>query len=213
MLTDKEIFHAVQFVEKLHRFINKLKLPGNNRVLVSGVCFAIAREHHRAIVCLIEEEIFSSAYALFRLVFEAYVRGEWLLRCADDEFVDDFIQRDKEPPKINCMIKELEERNEGFEGFEGFNETENLSQIKSNIWKPSCGWTHTGGDAVRHWITKDGIEPNYKKKDVMEMLSATESIGALATMAISSLSGDKNIAEDILKALEHHFSAQGERGG
>ncbi|WP_265654512.1 DUF6988 family protein [Verminephrobacter aporrectodeae] len=213
MLTENEISHAVQFAEKLHRSINKLKLSdNNNKVLVSGACFVIAREHYHAIVCLIEEEIFPSAYALFRVAFEAYVRGEWLLRCADDEFVDDFIQKDKEPPKINCMIKELEERNEGFEG-EGFKKIGSLSQIKNNIWEPSCGWTHTGGDAVRHWITKNGIESNYKKEDVLELLSATESIGARATMAIASLSGDKNIAEDILKAMEHHFSAQGERGG
>ena len=48
-------------------------------------CLDVALEHHRAIVLLISHALYGSAFALIRLLFEAYMmRGLWLHRCASE---------------------------------------------------------------------------------------------------------------------------------
>ena len=57
----------------------------------TGSCFGIAQEHHHAIILLLEKGLCASAFALVRPAFEAYVRGEWLALCADEEGVSRFL--------------------------------------------------------------------------------------------------------------------------
>lgn len=107
MLTTEEIQHAGAYVELLRKSVHELSLPNNNRNRAAGSCLAIAQDHHHAIVLLLEERLFASAFSLVRVAFEAYVRGEWLALCASDLIIEGFL-KGKEPPKIDCQLTELE---------------------------------------------------------------------------------------------------------
>lgn len=192
MLSDDEISRAVSYVKELSMFVHELYVPGNDRTRVAGSCFRIAQEHHYAIVRLIEWRLFASAFSLVRVEFEAYIRGEWLSQCASDELVKAFL-KGKEPPRIDCMLEQLEK-------IDSFNEK--LSQIKKTNWKSMCAYTHTGGLHVLNWNTEDGIEPNYVKKEVVEILNFVENIASLAILAVAGLAGDEKLAVQILEALK-----------
>ncbi len=103
MLTKVEIVRAERYVEKLRTSVHELIVPNNNRTRAAGSCFAIAQEHHHAIVRLVEWKLYAAAFALVRAEFEAYIRGEWLSHCASDSAVESFL-RGKEPPKIDCLL-------------------------------------------------------------------------------------------------------------
>lgn len=129
MLTNEEIARAGEYIEKLRVSVHDLGMPSDYRTRAAGSCFAIAQEHHHAIVRLIEWRLFASAFALIRVEFEAYIRGEWLSQCASDSVIDAFL-KNKEPPRIDCLLAELEM-------VESFNERV-LSQIKGKTCEARC---------------------------------------------------------------------------
>lgn len=198
MLTNIEISRAARYVEDLRLFLHGLDIPSNTRVRMACSCFAIAQEHHHAIVHLIEWKLFAAAFSLLRVEFEAYIRGEWLAQCASDESVDAFIQG-KEPPKMDYLLEQLE-------GLDSFNEMV-LSQTKQKTWRSMCAYTHTGGLHVQRWNTDDGIEANYAREEVLEVLQFAEIIASLAAIGVAGLAADEKLAVRILEAFKRQVRA------
>jgi hypothetical protein len=192
MITKDEIKKAGRYVEKLRLSVHELDVPNNNRTRAAGSCFAIAQEHHHAIVRLIEWKLFAAAFALVRSEFEAYIRGEWLLHCASDTVVEAFL-RGKEPPKIDCLLSELEM-------LDIFNEKV-LSSVKGKSWKSMCAYAHTGGLHVQRWNTVDGIEANYARDEILEILMFAEVFSSLAVIGIVRLAGDDELAVRVFEAF------------
>lgn len=195
MLTIHEIQQAANYVEFLRKSVHETSVPSNNRTRAAGSCFAIAQDHHHAIVLLIENKLFASAFSLVRVAFEAYVRGEWLSFCASDSLIQGFL-KGKEPPKIDCLLSELEL-------IESFNE-KILSKIKQSSWKTMCAYTHTGGIHIQRWNTQDGIEPNYSRDEIIEVLRFSETVGSLAVVGVAQLKDDDQLATRILDAYKTH---------
>lgn len=75
MVAPERIRKAGEFVEWLRQSIHEQELPSNNRVRAAASCYAIAQDHHHAIVLLIENRLYASSFALIRLEFEAYKRA------------------------------------------------------------------------------------------------------------------------------------------
>lgn len=113
-----------EYVEWLRLLVHEKRLVSSKRARVALGCFALAQEHHHAIVLLTEHRLFGAAFALVRVGFEAYIRGEWLSRCATDEEIARFI-RAEEPPKLDKLLEAIE-KTPGFE-------EQVLSQIKATI--------------------------------------------------------------------------------
>lgn len=58
MLTN-EIARSICLVEDLRAMVHDIDIPDNSRTRVAGACFAIAQEHHQAIVRLIEWKLYA----------------------------------------------------------------------------------------------------------------------------------------------------------
>ena len=153
----------------------------------------IATDHHHGIVVLLGADLYASAFALLRVSFEAYVRGEWLSLCATDAGVEDFL-RGKEPPSFGQLLKAIEET-------PGFQE-QVLSQIKKKSWDAMCDYTHTGGLHVQRWMTADGIEPNYSRGEVLEVLKFADIIASLSVLGALTLAGDEHMAQTVLNGFK-----------
>lgn len=198
MLTTDELERAGCYVEQLRQSVHERGLPDTIRTRAAGPCFAMAQDHHHAIVLLIEKKLFASSFALLRVEFEAYIRGEWLSLCASESFVDEFFQG-AEPPKVDFLLTELER-------VDSFNEKV-LSNIKKKTWKSMCAYTHTGGLHVQRWNTEDGIEANYSRDEVLEVLKFAEIIAALAVIGVARLASDSELALRALETLKKRVEA------
>jgi hypothetical protein len=178
-----------EYVEWLRLAVHDKALPANNRVRAAASCLAIAQEHHHSIVLLMEHRLFASSFALLRIAYEAYVRGEWLSQCATDEQIEKFLEA-WEPPKIAWMLAELEATPAFVDRV--------LSSLKQTHWTAMCAYTHTGGLHVQRWNTSEAVEPVYDQEEVDEVLYLAETLGSLSVIGVAELANDGELANKVL---------------
>ena len=193
MLTDQQLDDANAYGEWLRLAVHERELPANDRVRASGSCLAIALDHHHAIVVLLGARLYASSFALVRIAFEAYVRGEWLDLCASAADIRRFLQG-KTPSKIDCLLSDLE----GTDTFQ----VGALSHIKKHTWKTMCDYTHTGGLHVQRWNTAKAIEPNYSAEEILEVLRFAEIIASLSVLGVTTQLNDEGLAQKLLKGFK-----------
>jgi hypothetical protein len=198
MFTNEQLDKANTFGESLRLAVHERSLPATSRVRAAGSCFSIAQDHHHAIVVLLGAQLYASCFALLRVEFEAYVRGEWLALCATDAEVSAFLNGD-EPPKIDLMLSALETT-------EAFKERR-LTQIKKANWRALCSYTHTGGIHVQRWNTADGIEANYSVAELLEMLRFADIVASLSVLGVLALANDVDASQKVLEHLKARVEA------
>ena len=198
MLSNEQLDSANTFGESLRLAVDERSLPATMRVRAAASCFSIAQDHHHAIVMLLGAQLYASCFALLRVEFEAYVRGEWLALCASDSEVSSFVNGD-EPPKISSLLAALE-LTEAFK-------SGRLTQIKNANWRALCGYTHTGGIHIQRWNTGDAIEANYSVVEILEMLRFSDIVVSLAVLGILALANDVDASERVLKQLKSRVGA------
>lgn len=104
MIPESRLKIAEDFMNSLNQAVYEINI--NNRMATSY--FAIACEHHHAIIILIQNRRYSSSLALLRLLFEAYTRGLRILWCDDKSIVDNVINSKENFPyqkELVCAIK------------------------------------------------------------------------------------------------------------
>jgi hypothetical protein len=142
---------------------------------------------------LVSRSLFGSAFALVRLLFEAYIRGIWLHRCASDSELELF-KAEKLDKNFATLIEEIE-RIEGFE-------VGVLSDTKLKSWKAMNSYTHSGFMQIVRRNTASTIEPNYTEDEILEALNFANAIGLLSALEISHLASSEKLANSILEKAE-----------
>ncbi len=174
----------------LDRLIETLSVPTNDRAVIVAACQDVALEHHKSIVLTTREQFHGSAFALVRIEFEAYVRGQWLRYCASDDEVATFKERDKLDKTFGEIIGDLE----GHEAFD----VGVLSKIKRESWTAMNSFTHTGLLQVVRRISSTEIGSNYPEEEIVGTLDFADSIAILAALAIVNVTTGKLAAREAL---------------
>ena len=198
LLSDKQLNDANVYGEWLRLAVHERRLPANTRVRAAAGCLAIAQDHHHAIVVLLDARLYASCFALLRVAFEAYVRGEWLALCATEKQIRKFL-KGGEPPRIDDLLGALQKTEAFKEG--------RLAQIKKKNWRSLCAYTHTGGLHVQRWNTADGIEANYSLEELIEVLRFADIVATLSVLGVLSLANDVPASEKLLERFKSRMEA------
>lgn len=186
------LIESIQLVEWITNATHELDFTASLKARTAGACFAIVQDHHEAIVFLIERRSYTSAFALLRIAFDAYVRGVWLSLCATDREIEEFHASD-ERPNTGLLILAIEKEPDFVAGL--------LSDYKKRNWKALCDFTHTGYRQVDRWNTEDAIEPNYPINEVIEVLSASGLAAMMSVVSFAALVGHTDLALRTLEKL------------
>jgi hypothetical protein len=165
--------------------LNGVELKAEMRSRLAGGCLDIALEHHRAIITLISQALYGSAFSLVRSLFEAYVRGVWLHRSASDADLERF-KKDTLHKEFGTLIRDLEK----IDGFE----SHVLSATKTRSWDALNSYTHSGYLQIVRRNTEATIEPNYAEDEMVEVLDFVNAVGLLSALETALLSGNKQLA-------------------
>ena len=198
-LLTKRIEQSEDLILWLDSFIEGLSVPTNDRALIVAACQEVALEHHKSIVLTTREQFHGSAFALIRIEFEAYVRGQWLRYCASDDELVTFKERDKLDREFGKIIGDLE-------GHEAFN-VGVLSKIKRESWTAMNSFTHTGRLQVVRRLSATEIGSNYPEEEIVGTLDFADSIAILAALGIVNVAiGEETdkvaLAEQLLERMK-----------
>ncbi|PCJ28180.1 MAG: hypothetical protein COA96_01335 [SAR86 cluster bacterium] len=165
----------------LHKKLDGITIPSDERTRASASCLDIAMEHQIAITILIKKNLIGSAFALSRSVFESYIRGLWLKVCATDKEVSDYLKG-----KTSGTFQDLID---GIEKIEGYSDGI-LSEAKKSSWKMLNDFTHTGAQQIIRRNTSSHIEPNYDESEINMIVGFVNSICLLSGLETAGLIKD-----------------------
>lgn len=188
------IAKSEKLIQWLDSQINGVEIPSELRSRVAGGCLDVALEHQKAIVLLVAQRLYGSAFALARLMFEAYVRGVWLHQCASDIEIKKFAAETLERTFASFLsdIEKLDSFSSGV-----------LSTVKRKSWVTMNSFTHTGFSQVVRRNREGSIEPNYDEGEVLEIVNFSGGFGIMAAVEIAHLANNEVLANALLvKAKE-----------
>lgn len=190
MKIDEKIKQSEALIQWMDRRIDGLEISSDDRTRISAGCLDISLEHHKAIVLLIANTLNGSAFSLARLLFEAYIRGLWLGRCATEQEIEKY-QQDQLRKPFETLVQEIEQ-------LEGFNEGI-LSEAKAANWNSLNSYTHSGYLQIVRRNKTYTIEPNYDTEEVIEVLGFANAIGMLSALQVALLACNENFAMELLE--------------
>ena len=156
----------------------------------------IAMEHHEAIVKLIREKLYGSAFSLLRGIFELLFKAHWVVGCATCEEVDRIARKDDfRFPGTAAMVDAVDK---------AFGAGSHFADIKKRGWRAMSSYTHGGLLQLTRRFTGTRVEPNYKLGEIEEVVnSATAAIlnFALLFTAAPDRTGQDREIQDLISSF------------
>ncbi|EHR70792.1 hypothetical protein BurJ1DRAFT_1945 [Burkholderiales bacterium JOSHI_001] len=176
MTLDEAKLQAEQYGTLLHGL--RLKVDARRRVALA--CFAIAQQHHSAILILMDRPapLHATAFALLRPLMEATLRGEWVLHCASDEQVTNFALGGRSQMDMASVIRALEKLHP---------ESEAHRILYQDNWKIFSAYTHTYEHQVQHWLADAEVCPSYRPDQIAWLLNAGTNCFRLCVSSVQSM--------------------------
>jgi len=192
----QKISNSELLIQWLDAKVDGVAIPSNLRCRLAGGCLDVVLEHQKSILLLVDHQLIGSAFALVRLIFEAYIRGVWLHQCATEVELNLF-----KKGKLEKKFFELLNQIEMLEAFDG----KVLSEVKKRAWVSMNSFTHTGFDQVVRRNTADSIEPNYDNNEILEALGFANALGLLSVMEIAQIGNNEALANEVLEKIKNDF--------
>lgn len=178
--------------------LDDLLVPQDRRVLIAVSCYDLVYEHQLAVACLVRTAIYGSAFALARPIFEAYVRGVWLKKCATEVQLQHFV--DDKKIAFGTILTDIELLHEFNDGV--------LSTLKKDAWAAMNSYTHGGVQQAARRLNGNLIEPNYSQTEIINVLRIADAFAILAFQQIAAEAGRLDLANEgvskLSSVIEHY---------
>lgn len=182
--------NMVELVHYLDGHLFSLEYPQGRRVQLAMASFGIAIEHLFAIAQLFNLNMYSSAFALIRPLFEATIKGTWIHFCASDNQVKKYAQG-KELPSTKLMLEGLKTSKLPSDVFE------NLNIIQEIGYKVFSSFTHAGYSQVAKWASVNGIYPDFNQEEIDEITNTVLLLGFIAGLESARMSGNEIVIAEL----------------
>lgn len=178
-MLEAELRRAANVVAWTRAKVSGINLQLDMRGRLSAICFGVVQDHSEAIFRLIghDEPLPSTALALVRPTYEAYVRGLWLSGPATDEQVMRYAN-DTHVPKMPKLLESLS----------AATRTQKLQRIYDNGWDAMCNFTHAGAEHAMRWAQGPVLEPAYDPHELSRVLQFASRLSVLAAAGLVKLS-------------------------
>jgi hypothetical protein len=193
---DAWILESRRVMEWVHSKLNGLQIPAlaeDKRRQLACACWFVSVEHSMAIVVLVDDKLYGSALALVRPLFEAYVRGLWLLHSATPDDVDR-AGNDKFPRDFDKMIADLDASGQFA-----------FSQLKVEWWSRMCSFTHTGYQQIGARLTPEGLGDGYERSEIDSALQWADAMTLMCVVAFANVVNNQPLASEVWEYFRSHF--------
>jgi hypothetical protein len=168
----------------LHERTNQKRFPAGIREQTGLAILQLTEDVLDAIIVLIGAQMPGPAWSLARPLFEGYVRGFWLLNCASDEQVIEFING--KCPNFPGLLSAVPKDAESGGAWIHVNSEKNLTAFHD--------LTHGGSEHVKRRLTDDSVEPNYPEHELESLIELGNEIRMrVASELLSRLNDEKGM--------------------
>ena len=154
------IEQAKHFGIWLHEKTNNRRYPNGIRAQTGHAILQLTLDIDDAIIVLLEAQVPGPALSLGRPLLEGYVRGFWLLNCASDKQVDDFLGG--KCPGFHGLLHAI-----------GKDAKSGGAWIHATTAKNLVAFhdlTQGGCEHVRRRIRDDSVEPSYPEDELAALI-------------------------------------------
>lgn len=179
----QSLANARQEASTLGSRLHSKLLKSDMRSRVALSCFAIAQQHHSAIIVLLShpQPLHSSAFSLLRPLAEATFRGFWIARCASDEKISNILTGNKKQIDTATIVGEL---------LSAVNQSDKHTSFYQRVWPSLSTYTHSYEESLFPWLSDENIEPCFTEEHLLSLLTRCHLTAQLIEMGVLSLFAD-----------------------
>jgi len=165
----------------LHERTNERKFPAGPRRQTALAILQLTEDIADAIIVLLDAQMPGPALSLARPLFEGYVRGYWLLKCASDEQISEFIAG--RCPNFAGLLAAVPKDAESGGAWIHANSAKNLKNFHD--------LTHGGSEHVKRRIGGYSVEPLYPEQELEALLRLGHEVRVRVGCELLSLLNDE----------------------
>lgn len=197
----KQFSDNIEFVKKTEALMEKVEIQGNNErdMLLAGFSRNLLG-HFISINFLMEKQLYNSAFALERVLFENAIKLKYMYRIMEVKKITTIYNAnrwDKHFPTMTEMVEAVD-KEAGVEFYK---------PIKDNVYKVMCDYTHTGVNQIARNFSDTGSTAgsNFSDELILDTLEGnkqllkTSIIVFLESIGLKNGSLEKKDMESFLK--------------
>lgn len=177
-LLDNIIARDAEVRTRLRELLERRQFSNDIKTTLVVAYVDTALEHHEAIGLLAKSQLYGSAFAFVRLVWDAMLRALWINKVADPEQIEQ-ASRDELKWRMDQVHIDVKQSYFGYTQKDDVTLAEQADECferVKEVWKAGCSYTHSGALQLARRFTFDEMKPNYTEHEIVEALR-------LATMA------------------------------
>ncbi|KAB1859971.1 hypothetical protein F4W09_02280 [Acinetobacter tandoii] len=200
-----------QLLNKSHQLEIELISPSidlnlyddSQRLLAVASLAMLSVEHSAGVRYLFKTKCIASAFALFRLQYEALVKSLWVFYVSKDEDIDSIVGELEEAritknkkvfPPISKMLEQLLSANTP-----AHSHVLSLVELKNYSWDAMNSFVHSGLHAVRRNIT------GYPTELIYTIIKQSNNLLYLSAYLRAVITGNPNIIKEVSLARQRHM--------
>ena len=190
---------SAQSNSKLRELLARPEYPSDPKTRWVIASLDIAIEHQEAILLLIKSELFGSALAMLRIVFDTLLRALWINGVATDEQIKQAWDDELKWQHIS-VGDEVEQNYFPDLG----NQTEKRVKVLQGLkkmWPAMCSLTHSGGLQIASRFTNGELKPNYLESTIRNVMIVTNQWLMLVSALFFLSMGHNREAKEALKLI------------
>jgi len=221
-LLDDITIRGEQVRARMYELLQRHEYGTDIKTVVLLAYVAITLEDHKAIWLLSKFGLNGSAFALLRVMFDAYWRALWINKVATLEQIEQASRDELWFPKMSKMRDEIKQTyfatpDEKELTAEELAQAKELSELGdkffallTKVWPILNSYTHSGGLQISRRFTGDEVKPNYTEGEIAQGLSSATTALLLLHMFFVSVGGYEEV-EEIHALLRQYHGDFGER--
>jgi hypothetical protein len=143
-------------------------------------CYLLAIDHREAMAALVRFDYRSSAFALVRPIYEAYVYGVWAESCGDKKQMAAIVDRG-ELPKFDSAVRAIDAA--GGTKFHA---------MKDDLHDGMSGYTHGSLIHLEKWSSPGVIGQNHSDEQTIKLMRFADLFGVLACVGMLRMAGEES---------------------
>ncbi|KAF7763120.1 hypothetical protein PUND_b0455 [Pseudoalteromonas undina] len=184
--------YSLQLSKDINKSLAGLTVKRDDEILFPWLFHSLVIEHHRSIIVLCDNQLYSSASSLIRCVFEAYIKGLWFAEFATESDFEK-LKNDKFNKDFYKLVNALENKNKN-----------GIKKAKESYWPNLNSLTHSGAAQLSRRINGTEIVSNFDDEFIQQMLRFSNNYALLSFSEVVEMSGDCDAQEACLIIIEKY---------